>query len=281
VTRSHRLMVIFFLIATVAAFVFIINGTPIGEDVGRDALSSSTQNPPAVPNESRPQDEPGRSANVVSARSTPSNTPSSAVPSSHEAVLDVLEKYSGTREWWLDEDHNGRIFKMTGGKLKGVMTERATNAAFLNDLRDALGLTEPSDFTFETQSTSSFRTVEQKQILILPDGSTLPVFEGKIRYIGDGEGNAFLIYNELRPIRMNFRWEVALDTGELLSIARAHVRDPDGARFLVTGASYAFSHAEPHQKVSEVVVENGGFRRRLLIGHETKSVVWDRPMTVR
>src|SRR5690606_23553712 len=122
---------------------------------------------------------------------------------------------------------------------------------------------------------ASFQIVEQKQILNLSDGTKLPVFESKIRYVGDANGNAFLIYNELRPVRMNFRWELTLAPDDVLSIARDHLGNSDEFELQLTGATYAFAHSDPHQKVSEVIARKGHVARRLLIGHETRTVVWD------
>ena len=80
---------------------------------------------------------------------------------------------------------------------------------------------------------------------------------------------------------MNFRWELTLAPDDVLSIARDHLGNSDEFELQLTGATYAFAHSDPHQKVSEVIARKGHVARRLLIGHETRTVVWDRPLTVQ
>lgn len=281
--RLSRILAAIGLLLAIVAIVVVFNRPRHDDQINKASEESApvAQTQPSENREPKKESESEKNSSRVVASSTPQSTPSPNSNPSNEALLDVLEKYSGSRNWRFDID-DGRAFKMTGGQLKGVMAKSERNVAFLKDLQEALGFVEPATFTFETQSSSNFRIVEQKQILNLSDGTTLPVFEAKIRYIGDAQGNAFLIYNELRPVRMNFRWTMTLDDDETLSIARAHLgRSSDDYEFKLTGATYAFAHSDPHQKVTEVIARNGAFARRLLIGHETRTVVWDRPLTVQ
>ena len=187
--RSIRLFAIVGLLFAVIAIVIIFKRlqspndkvqTAQHEDPSREKAQTEPERRETASRKEKPKEETSRTF----ASSTPPKTPSPNPDPAHGALLDVLEKYSGSRDWRLDVD-NGRAFKMTGGHLKNVMTKGERNNAFLKDLQEALGFTEPADFTYETQSSASFQIVEQKQILNLSDGTKLPVFESKIRYVGD------------------------------------------------------------------------------------------------
>ena len=196
------------------------------------------------------------------------------------ALIAVLEKYSGTRDWRFDTDDKGRAFKMTGGKLKGLLKDSAATEAFLSDMQEALGFNSQASFVAESQSSSSFQTVDHKQIVNFPNGESLPVFESKLRLIGDESGDVFMVYNELRPVSLSFRWAAEISDGEAIAIARRHVGSSE-IQLKILEPDLAFAHSEPHQKVTQIIAREGAKSRLLLIGHETKTVVWDRPLTVR
>lgn len=205
--------------------------------------------------------------------------------SQQQSLYDVLEKYSGTKEWHFDRDGQGRIFKITGAVLKGVMNNDATHNRFLSEFEKAIGFETSPIFKREDESTSSLSIVEQKQFFELPDGGVLPVFEAKLRLIGNKNGDATIIYNELRPIDPEAPVGTLLSSEDALAIATQYLRSQDSAgegfEFNASNGNFIFAHGQPQQQVSEIIVRIGPMTRRLLIGHHTKTIVWDRPLTLR
>lgn len=205
---------------------------------------------------------------------------SQSQPPSEKDLLDVLEKYSGSRSWTFDTDDNGRIFKITGSTLKKVMSDPAVQSSFLKDFQKATGFERPALFQSENQSTASLEIRDQKQLFELPDGSTIPVYEAKLRLVGNKEGDAFIVYDTLESeIDPNIRGELELSPTDAINIAENHLQSKE-YELKHTGETYIFTKNRPHQRVSEVIARHGSSTRRLLIGHQTQTVVSDRPTTL-
>lgn len=214
------------------------------------------------------------SAQVRSTASVPSAPV--AYPQGSNPVLGVLSKYSGTSDWTVDNDETGRAFKFSGGKLKDIMSEGVNGKAFLTDLQAAMGFQKPAVFTRETQDTARVTILELKEGIKAPNGQRLDVFGSSLRLLGDTNGDAFLVYNELRPVSDSLKWDLSLSDAEAIAIARAHLQDPGYKMEIRQPAIEIYAHQEPHQKVTKLLARNGPSVRMLLIGHDTRTVVWDK-----
>jgi hypothetical protein len=211
----------------------------------------------------------------------PDDANDSARPSAQAMFLGLLEKHSNTADWTLDLDENGRPFKMAGGKLKDVMTEGAQNAAFLRGIENALGFQAPAKYVRETRNTSRVSIVDLNQQFQLPNGEVLEVFGASLRLIGDSRGDAFLVYNELRPVNPTIRWASQLPANDALAAAKSYLRDDSYKLEIHQPAVVVFAHHEPHQKVTQVLAKNGPSTRVLFVGHDTRTVVWDQLMAFK
>ena len=276
---AKRVLTVLFLLLLAFAIIKLHGGDDIpAAALPKESPQENEEAPGPAPDATPSGSESAEPMNAARPSATPAQGASAAVPASSRepsalpGISKILEKYSGTKDWHLDLDDKGRPFKMSGGKLKGIARSDALARQFIAELGEELGFKEPPVVERKVDEGPRMKLVDYEQTATSPDGQKLAVYQGWIRLGGDGAGDAIIVVNQLKPLN-DVRYDLALSEDEAKEIARRHVNDTKAT--FKTGSVFVFADEAPHQKATQVFVGGVKPRRVLLVGHQTRTVVFE------
>ena len=193
-------------------------------------------------------------------------------------VSSTLRKYTTSGAWKMQYDRSGRPSKMTGGKLRDVMSDGPASAEFLKDLQTSLGFKKPATFSRSEVTKEDIKIVDQSQFGQMPDGRILPIYDSSIRFMGDAQGNAFLVQNSLQPVD-NIAKSTTDEKGAI-AIAESHLRslgaDSSATYEIAKKQGHAiYAQSSPQQEVITVYSRSPAGDHIIVVGAATGTIISD------
>jgi hypothetical protein len=237
----------------------------------------------ALASPSIPVSEPSRSRAPSSVNPVNKNTDTSSEAGSGSGAAlasepslglsGVLAKYSGGKSWTIERDPRGNPMRMSGQGLK-VMGEGAETSAFINELTQELGFAASPPLARENSRSANFRIVDYLQSYVLPTGETLPVYDAWLRLKGSETDGAYVVINLLKPVDTTIKPELQLSSADALEILKREMELKQDATLTVRPAAVIFADQLPHQKALQIEVGGPQPHWLVLVGAETRSVIY-------